>query len=139
MTELCRRSVLKGAAATCGLGLLAACGDGGADGRADDGGDPAGLRVSLADLSEIPVGGAVSATAPDGKKVLITQPRQGEAVAFSAVCTHQGCTVEPDGGQLSCPCHGSQFELSGEVKRGPAAAPLRPYDVRVVDGRVLPG
>lgn len=147
MTHLCRRTVLKGAAASCGAGLLAACGGGakeavappasssGGPGAPADGG---GVRASLVPLSEVPVGGAVSSSAPDGTKVLVTRPAEDEAVAFSAVCPHEGCTVAPDGGQLTCPCHGSQFELSGEVKRGPARRGLTPFPVRIVDGQVLP-
>jgi cytochrome b6-f complex iron-sulfur subunit len=146
MSELCRRTVLKGAAATCGAGLLTACGGGAQEavspptstGGAASPGGGGGLRVSLVRLSEVPVGGAVSTGAPDGTKVLVTRPSEDEAVAFSAVCPHEGCTVAPDGEQLTCPCHGSQFELSGEVKRGPAQRGLTPFPVRVVDGQVLP-
>jgi cytochrome b6-f complex iron-sulfur subunit len=44
--------------------------------------------------------------------------------AMSLTCTHLGCTVEikPDG--FSCPCHGSRFDLDGQVKRGPASKAL---------------
>lgn len=147
MSEPCRRAVLKGAALSCGAGLLAACGGGtGSDTGAPAAPAPAGsappggggLRASLATLSDIPVGGAVEATAPDGSKVLVTQPSAGEVAAFSAVCPHEGCSVLPDSGQLTCPCHGSQFSLSGEVTRGPARSGLQPFAVRVMDGQVLP-
>ena len=149
MTDLCRRTVLKGAAATCGAGLLAACGGGSTSqppaaggGGGGGGGTPpgggGGLRASLVQLSEVPVGGAVSADAPDGTTVLVAQPSEGEVVAFSAVCPHEGCTVSPDDEQFTCPCHGSQFELSGDVKRGPAQRGLTPFPVRVMDGQVLP-
>ena len=147
MTEPCRRSVLKGVALTCGGGLLAACGDGGgtpaaAPGSSGGGVAPApgggGLRASLAQLSEIPVGGAVEARTPDGTRVLLMQPSAGEVVALNASCPHEGCFVLPDGEQLTCPCHGSQFTLSGEVTRGPADSDLQPFAVRVVDGQVLP-
>lgn len=133
MSPVCRRTVLKGAAATCGVGLIAACG----------GGDPApaaggGGRAALVRLDEVPVGEAVEATDADGAKVLVSRLSQDEVVAFSAVCPHQGCTVAPDGEQLACPCHGSQFELDGSLKRGPAEKGLTPYEVEVVDGQVLP-
>jgi Rieske Fe-S protein len=70
--------------------------------------------------------------------VIVTRPTEAEAVAFSADCPHQGCTVAPDDEQLSCPCHGSQFELDGSLKKGPAEKGLEPYAVQVVDGQVLP-
>jgi ubiquinol-cytochrome c reductase iron-sulfur subunit len=49
-----------------------------------------------------------------------------------AVCTHLGC-VPNDGGNFEgwlCPCHGSQFDLSGRVRQGPAATNLEvpPYE-----------
>jgi len=127
----CRRTVLKGVAATCGVGLLAACGGG----EPAASGDP---DAPLLRLDEVPVGGAMAVTAGNGDKVIVTRPTEGEAVAFSAVCPHQGCTVAPDDEQLSCPCHGSAFELDGTVKRGPAEEDLKAYAVQVVDGQVLP-
>lgn len=144
MTALCRRSLLKGAAVTCGTGLLAACGSGSgaepasAPSAAGPDGAAAGSRVTLGQLSDIPVGGAISVSAPDGSKVLLTQPRAGEVKAFSAVCPHEGCSASPDGDHFSCPCHGSEFELDGSLRQGPAREGLSSYDVRVVDGQVLP-
>jgi len=45
--------------------------------------------------------------------------------AISAVCTHLGCNVNHDEDQgFTCPCHGSTYDLDGEVTRGPAAWPL---------------
>ena len=126
----CRRTVLKGAAATCGVGLLAACGGG----EPAASGDP---DAPLLRLDEVPVGGAKAVTAGNGDKVIVTRPSEDQAVAFSAVCPHQGCTVAPDDEQLSCPCHGSQFELDGSLKKGPAEKGLEPYAVKVVDGQVL--
>ena len=147
MTEICRRTVLTGAAATCGAALLAACSGGGsstpaaAPDRSSGGGAPApggGVRASLGQVSDIPVGGAVEARTPDGTRVLLMQPSAGEVVALNASCPHEGCFVLPDGEQLTCPCHGSQFTLSGEVTRGPAESNLQPFPVRVLDGQVLP-
>jgi cytochrome b6-f complex iron-sulfur subunit len=49
---------------------------------------------------------------------------QAGFTALSLLCTHLGCTVEskPDG--FACPCHGSRFDLQGNVTRGPAGKPL---------------
>ncbi len=48
-----------------------------------------------------------------------------------AVCTHLGC-VPIDGGNYEgwlCPCHGSQFDASGRIRKGPAPTNLEvpPY------------
>lgn len=58
--------------------------------------------------------------------------RQVEPDAFAAVllrCTHRGCTVQPAGDRLECPCHGSRYTTNGEVIKGPASRNLRPYPV----------
>ncbi len=58
--------------------------------------------------------------------------RQVEASAYAAVllrCTHRGCTVQPAGEILECPCHGSRYNHRGEVIKGPAPRNLQPYPV----------
>ncbi|NNL14814.1 MAG: Rieske (2Fe-2S) protein [Acidimicrobiia bacterium] len=61
--------------------------------------------------------------------------------AMSAVCTHLGCTVNPDekaGEGFRCPCHGSVFDEDGRVLEGPAPAPLPCYAVSLArDGRLV--
>ena len=49
--------------------------------------------------------------------------------ALSLVCTHLGCTVEVTPKAVICPCHGSEFDRSGKVVRGPADRPLQRYEV----------
>ena len=50
--------------------------------------------------------------------------------AMTAVCTHMGCTVgAPVGTQITCPCHGSQYDLNGGNTLGPATAPLVHFTV----------
>jgi cytochrome b6-f complex iron-sulfur subunit len=47
--------------------------------------------------------------------------------ALSSVCTHLGCVTrfQPDSKTIACPCHGSRFDLNGDVLGGPAPRPLR--------------
>ena len=45
--------------------------------------------------------------------------------AFSLVCTHLGCTVEPKDDQYECPCHGSRYNREGQVEKGPAQNALK--------------
>lgn len=53
--------------------------------------------------------------------------------AFSLVCTHLGCTVEEDGENFNCPCHGSQFDHDGSVLKGPATKKLPALRVTISD------
>ena len=115
-----------GGSATRAGGGSATRGGGGADG-----GRP------LVAVSDVPVGGAVSATDGQGRPLIVSQPSSGTVVAFSAICTHQGCTVAPDGSKLVCPCHGSVYQASdGSNVSGPAPKPLSRVKVRVVRGQV---
>lgn len=47
-----------------------------------------------------------------------------EYAVVSPICKHLGCTVNVDGPQLLCPCHGSMYDRTGNVLRGPTQAPL---------------
>lgn len=65
------------------------------------------------------------------KKLAIYRDENGELTAHSAICTHVGCVVHwnPFEKCWDCPCHGSQFAISGEVLNGPAVRPLDPADL----------
>ena len=45
---------------------------------------------------------------------------------LNAVCTHLGCVVPWNASEnkFKCPCHGSQYDQTGKVVRGPAPLPL---------------
>lgn len=142
MTELSRRSLITtGGVALLGSSavVLAACAPGqpGTGGRSPDDSAqlPAGTELALA--ADIPVGGTAAATV-DGHEILLARPAEGTVVAFSAICTHQGCVVAAAPTEFDCPCHGSRFEAAtGEVLGGPAVRPLNAIEVTVVDGAVV--
>jgi thiosulfate dehydrogenase (quinone) large subunit len=88
---------------------------------------PSGTKIGLA--SSVPVGGAASFTDPSsGQPAYVVQPKSGEFVAFSRICTHEGCTVNFFKGsplEFRCPCHGSIYNATtGQVIQGPAVLPL---------------
>ncbi|WP_189787610.1 Rieske (2Fe-2S) protein [Streptomyces capitiformicae] len=120
-----RRTVLAtGAAATAAL--LVGCGEYG-----DEGGDTGGdTGEELAGTADIPVGGG---TIFKDRKVVVTQPEEGDFKAFSAVCTHRGCIVSSvSDDTINCACHGSKFSITdGAVENGPATAPLPAEQITV--------
>ncbi|MFI0240687.1 Rieske (2Fe-2S) protein [Streptomyces sp. NPDC016845] len=93
-------------------------------------GEPSAAPDELAKTSDIPVGGGKVFA---DEKVVVTQPTQGDFKAFSAVCTHQGCTVNAvSDGTIDCPCHGSKFKIAdASVAGGPAPRPLPPQKITV--------
>lgn len=111
--------------------------------------------ASLAVREVTPVGGKITLalqqypdlTRPGGwlkllpsgstEQVYVLALDDGDLIALSPICTHLGCTVDVQGSVLLCPCHGSMYDRSGQVLRGPAARALRQYDVvRSNDGTV---
>ena len=161
--QLTRRTALVWAAGVgVGVPVLGACGGGDAGGggmgygAADATGSassspsasateetPAGGTAAgreLVRLADVPVGGAVVTEDAAGKPVVVGRPAGDEVVAFSAVCTHRGCTVAAEDRILRCPCHGSTFDpATGENTGGPAPRPLTELAVRVDGESVVEG
>jgi cytochrome b6-f complex iron-sulfur subunit len=65
--------------------------------------------------------------------VIIIHTAANEYIALSKICTHQNCTVDYNKSAkiLPCYCHGSEFNLSGNVIRGPAQRNLKKYNVEI--------
>ena len=133
--------------------VLAACGGGesgggGSGGNADGdsteaaGGGSKKTKTrggkAIAQTSEVAPGSAVEFE-ESGSPAVLVHLGSGDFVAYSAVCTHQGCTVAYQDGQLACPCHGSVFDPANgaEVVAGPAPRPLPDIPVEVRGGEVF--
>jgi nitrite reductase/ring-hydroxylating ferredoxin subunit len=84
-------------------------------------------------LSDVPPGSALLV----GKVAVFNVG--GRLVATENACTHRQGPLSKgvlEGSTVTCPWHGSQFDVStGAVLRGPATAPLKTYKV-VVEGEV---
>ena len=61
--------------------------------------------------------------------LVLSRGADGSFRALSSRCTHLGCQVRPTRRFLTCPCHGSTFDMEGRVVRGPAPKPLPGYRV----------
>jgi len=72
--------------------------------------------------------------------LIVSEDRQLDSYGLNAVCTHLGCVVPWNSGQnkFICPCHGSQYDRTGKVVRGPAPLSLALAHVdEDEDGNVL--
>ena len=156
-----RRRALAGVT-TVGLALplLSACGEEAGSGSSSAG-DPSTTPSTAADPTADPAtepstepgegsgggaAGVVATTAvPVGSGVIIadsavvvTQPTEGDIHVFSTTCTHTGCPVTGISDRITCPCHGSTFDLTtGDVLSGPASAPLPAVDFTVDGDQVV--
>ena len=143
--------------AAVGLGsaavpLVSACGSGGdsagdggapaAGGASGGGGPKVGKGQVIATKSEVGPGEAFPfADAETGQQSVLVHLESGEFAAYSAVCTHQACTVayRPQTRKLACPCHGSIFDpaKSAAVESGPAQRPLPEIPIQVEGEEVI--
>jgi glycine/D-amino acid oxidase-like deaminating enzyme/nitrite reductase/ring-hydroxylating ferredoxin subunit len=67
----------------------------------------------------------------DGAKVAVYKDDDGNVSGISAKCTHMGCTIDFNAQEKTwdCPCHGSRFDIDGQVVRGPALVALEKIDL----------
>ena len=115
-------------AGLAGSSLLAACaGNGGSTDASEaagsvDGGNVADLELNSPRTLSQPV-------------VVIRD--DGGVYAMTTICTHQQCDMSRSGSitstGLACRCHGSRFDLDGNVTVGPANRPLDHFAVTVDD------
>jgi Rieske Fe-S protein len=132
-----RRELLKVLCATTGAACagLAACG----------GGDPnmgqqfiklpavvqGRVRLALADYPQLKQVGTAIIGEVAGREdpLVVAQMEKDVFVAMPAVCTHMKCPLKfnPLNVTLDCGCHGSTFELDGQVVNGPAVVSLPRY------------
>jgi 3-phenylpropionate/trans-cinnamate dioxygenase ferredoxin subunit len=67
----------------------------------------------------------------------------GKLYSFGNICTHQQCQLSDgdlDGTRVTCPCHGSQFDVAtGDVLNGPATLPVDSYAVSEEGGELRIG
>ena len=111
---------------------------GGKSAGRDSGGNVKAGGAAIVSESEVAPGSAFTFK-DSGNPAVLVHLKSGDFVAYSAVCTHQGCTVAYKGGKLACPCHGSVFDPAkgAEVVAGPAPSPLPEIPVKVEGGEVV--
>jgi nitrite reductase/ring-hydroxylating ferredoxin subunit len=86
-------------------------------------------------------GGKLVGVELEGETVVVSRSEEsGEVCAIAATCSHLGGPLDEgkrDGDIVTCPWHGSRFDLcTGEVRGGPAVYPQPCYETRVRAGKV---
>ena len=96
-------------------------------------GKPSGKKVAT--VAELPIGKSKQVKTRGGELAYVVHLANDSFVAYSAVCTHQGCTVgySESNKEFDCPCHGARFDARDNAKviGGPAPRPLKQLTVTV--------
>jgi len=76
---------------------------------------------------------------PTNEVIYVKRASDKDYAAFSARCTHRGCVLGYDSTTtvFTCPCHGGQFDIMGNVTKGPPQRPLVPLAVKFDDKKNL--
>jgi len=98
------------------------------------------VQASTMPASDVPVGTAKQVKSGDST-VIVAQPTEGEFVAYSARCTHQGGTVQVVRDlHLRCPLHGAKYDATdGSNTLAPAPRPLDVVPVTEANGQLTIG
>ena len=135
MNRISRRRFLKLAGAAAGAFVFAPLSSVFAKAKKE------GAWVTVGTLESFTTGTPVLVRKFGLRSAVIVYRQEGGVSVLSAKCTHAGCEVAVDRtGTYSCPCHGSQFNYDGTVKKGPAKTNLEALVVQISDtGEVLVG
>jgi nitrite reductase/ring-hydroxylating ferredoxin subunit len=83
--------------------------------------------------------GEMAAFDVSGQRVAVAHV-DGSLYAFGDICTHARCSLaegELEGKTVTCPCHGSQFDVTtGAVLNPPATEPVPIFRLRVEDDEI---
>src|SRR5438067_13578953 len=95
-----------------------------------------GDTVDVGTAADFPQDGAFDRFAKSNRVMLV---RKGDRLyATTATCTHRNCIIKHVEGEMRCPCHGSRFDLAGDVTKGPAKSPLPRYAIATnASGRIV--
>jgi cytochrome b6-f complex iron-sulfur subunit len=70
---------------------------------------------------------------------ILIRTKEGDYRAFTAVCTHLGCTVQfkASDNLIWCACHNGYYDLNGRNVAGPPPRPLTEYEVHIEGSDVV--
>ena len=95
--------------------------------------------VNLDELPDIAAGNK-NLTNADAEDKNRTLDEAGEWLVMIGVCTHLGCVPLNNAGEFGgwfCPCHGSHYDISGRIRKGPAPKNLEVPVAKFVDEGII--
>ena len=130
---------------TAAVAAAAGCGDGGSPTSSTPASTPAPSASSGPNELRVPLPAVGQTVGANGQlltplPLAITRLSDTTVAAVSRICTHEGCTVNLPVASLltlNCPCHGSRFQVTGQVVNGPAARPLASFATVIVGDQVV--
>jgi ubiquinol-cytochrome c reductase iron-sulfur subunit len=63
-----------------------------------------------------------------------------EYMVVLGICPHLGCVPMPDAGDFNgwfCPCHGSHYDVSGRIRKGPSPLNLEVPPYKFIDENII--
>lgn len=84
-------------------------------------------------LATLPVNGAY--LIKDKHIGIITN--NSDIKVFSISCTHLGCILNVENDKFICPCHGSMFDMNGNVLKGPALKALKQLEYSIEKENII--
>tara|TARA_B100002051_G_scaffold272679_1_gene309888 strand:+ start:662 stop:1174 length:513 start_codon:yes stop_codon:yes gene_type:complete len=66
--------------------------------------------------------------------------KKDEWLVMLGICTHLGCVPLSDKGEYKgwfCPCHGSHYDTSGRIRKGPAPTNMEVPEYEFVDSNTI--
>jgi cytochrome b6-f complex iron-sulfur subunit len=96
------------------------------------------ITLTIDTSSPLAAVGSAALVQASNSTLLVARTAQDTFTAVTAICTHQACTINGYNNQIyTCPCHGSQFNTSGRVVRGPATSALRTFQTQFADNQLI--
>lgn len=67
-----------------------------------------------------------------GKKVGVYKDTKGDYFCINPVCAHLGCSLSFNEAEKTwdCPCHGSRYDIKGNILEGPTVKPLDKISIK---------
>jgi Rieske Fe-S protein len=87
------------------------------------------VKINLNNYPDLNTIGGIAAIQINQETAFLKRTTINTVVCFNGACTHAGCPISylKSQNKFNCPCHGSQFDINGDVLQGPASSALTQY------------